>query len=715
MIEQAYNIGDTEARSEYYTLAEAAAAMGVGVRHAKRLLGGAPQSLTRCDIQAGRGRPRTLYHFSAHPRLWAAWSRAGREKRSTFREIPSAAPIHQDDLTLARIRAMAVEEYLALRESGMSEAQAAAHTVAAWRSPHTETVRHDERIGRRIIRHTKEVSVGGFSIRTLRTWASIYKDSGKVISALAPARKKSAGRRKKEIPDAVLDFVHAVAVANPRADIKKAVELAEKQYGGDWPSVSYKTILRRLRERDPERFCDTLGKRGVQEFRAKHSPDITVDYSDLRYNQLWQLDDVTEDFYGHMSDPVRLVRPYVYAVMRVSTRQWIHAVACETPITQDQVRTLVGLGMADKAGGIPEEITFERGAVACDDYLQDLLEKLGVKVHRTSMDGGRAHPAFLPDRGKGHFQGKGVIESNFRRHHNLQWDASAQTGPDERHTAQARLETLKAEAVKRAKNGDFLILPTPAQWQARIFAAREEHNRKPHTGLPRIVDPDTGARRNMTPNEYARAMRKQEIRVMDERLLPLFFKRGLRVPVTKNGLKLNGEWYGKWDEDLQEYAGKTVMAYGIADMPQAVYVIELARCVDRAEAHRYGADDDAVGRKRRVERRKRNLYERMISRAVEEQGTVTADTVKFTANPVPDRALTICAPDDLLNRAAEIRAGVRKVSRRASARAERFDIDEKPNCVKQKRRGLLDKAGELEDQLAVLLDGGITPEDKFEL
>lgn len=701
--------GTKAAPQEWFSIPEAASIMQVSARRAHQLLERTPVDLRKPEETGGR--PKTLYHFAAHPRLHAHFN--AQFHGPTLR-ILDEKPIAPDDLATAQFRAQAVEEYWALCEF-MQEKQAVAQVVAEWtRTPRKREIRWDERLERnRKRKNIRQIQVGPFSMTTLRQWASLYKEMKFEISALAPERKSHVGRTRASVPDTVIDLVHALAISTARADVVVAIERAKETYPGEWPNVSYDTIRRRVLERDPAKAGKSIGTRGIADFRLNHSPDITRDYSDMTYNRLWELDDITEDFYGHGSDPLELVRPYSYSIIRVATRQWICAVTAETPITQDQVRTLVGLAMADRQGGIPDEIKFERGTVACDDYLADLLAGISVHVSKTSMDGGRIFPNSVPDRATGHFQGKGVVESNIRNHHNRLWDATAQVGPDERNTAPARLPNLLAYAKECAKEGRPSILPTPGQWTARIFQALEEHNNRPHSALPEIVDPETGAVRHMSPNEKAVQLKAEEIRIMDERLLPLFFQKGYQVPVTKNGVLLHKHWYGRFDEDLQKLQGTKVMVFAMKEFPGVAFIKELGRCVDAYVAPRYGEEGDAIERKRHIERTKRNQYEKLLERAMQAAGSITTESTKFTSNPVPDRALKIIAPEPMRARAESMATATTAHRDRKTALDRRFEAGE-ATAPRAGRRGLMSRATDLEAQLSVLqTKPGQEEDDKF--
>ncbi len=703
----------------WYTIDEAAEAMARSRRSAIDLLKNLPEDLVREVYLGKRGRPRKLYHAAAHPALRAHYLLLGGPDQSEpsaaapapgRSQAPAARRVYApDELAVARLRARAVMEYMERRHL-TSEAIACRQTCEDWQiRPRSQQVEIVERIGRHQRKLVETVTLGAFAPTTLRHWYSLYKEN-REITALAPGRKHRCGREEVAIPEHLVDQVHAAAVSTARADVAKAVELVRSNYPGSFPEVSLSTWRRRIRARDPDKSSATLGKRGIQAFRAAHSPDILRDYSDLPWNGLWQLDDVTEDFYGHGAEADKLIRPFAYAIIRVPTRGWVAAIATQTPIAQDQVRTLLGLALASRAGGIPDAIQFERGRVACDEYLHELLQGLGIRVLFTSMDGGSIFPGAIADEAGGHFQGKGVIEANLRNHHDRLWDARAGTGPEERHTAHANLEPLKELARRKAAAGEFLVLPTPAQWQARIFQALEEHNVRPHSGLLQIVDPQTGQPRYMSPAECAQHKRKDVVRVMDERLLPLFYQRGLLVPVTRNGFTLNEVRYGAFDPGLQTLAGTKVTAYALQELPDVAYVVELGRCVEAARPVAFGAEGDLIERKRAIERTARNQFEALIQNAMAGEKPAIVQQTRILRNPVPDRAMTVCAPDVLLTRAQDIRSGAGRLKADRAALEARFKTSSQavPDAgACRTRRGLLSREAEVSEDLVALGAGTV--------
>ena len=688
-------------------------------RHARRELSGTDPALIRYQPQA-RGAPIKLYHVSCHPGLASNLQNPSNPSDPSARSTAGAAP---DDLAIAELRSEAVRLYIECR-GRLPEAEAARHVCAAYQAhPKTRHIYIGERLAENNIRkHDQLVSIDTFSPGTLRSWFHAWQSGG--LMALVPSWKGTRGRKRKDIPEALLNIVHAWAIKNPRADVRKGIAAAHKEWPGDFPNVSYATWLRRLTERDPEHFTVTLGKYGVAAFRQKHSPDIQRDYSSMGYNDLWELDDATMDFYGMNWSHERFVRPNAYAIIRVATRQWVAVITTETPIVKDQVKSLLGLAFANPSGGIPAEIRFERGTIACDDSLEELLTSLGTKVTRTSMDGGKRHAGAFADVASGHAAGKGVIERAIRSLHNQpgNWDHPLQVGIMERTDAPANLETIKSALLVEAKAGRVQIRFTPAQWQAGTAAAMELYNDTPHSALPEMVDPETSTPetiryRHMSPNEYAVHLQVAEIKTLDERLLPLFFHRGYLVPVGKNGFTLNNFGYGRFDAGVQEFAGQKVTAFQLPEYPRVAYVHELGRCVEAWRMPKAGQEGDLIEVKRGIEAGKRNKYEALMAEVLASGSQAVVDQTRILSSPVVTTTRPVTVPA-LVDRAARQAAGIAAFSERQRTRDARFDLSSNPSdqsdlsnspgrrarpaAASSRSRGILARGKEMESELAVL-------------
>jgi hypothetical protein len=705
-------------KNNWYDFDAVVAATSLSRRAARELVTAVPASLVRQEDNPGRGRPRNLYHYTALPELQAAHQmrlQSPEPEPQTQTQTPPTGGPAADDLACAELRMQAVLEYMALAKQ--TDCRSAADDVAnAWRRrDRSRTVRSVERIGNHERRAAKKVCIGGFSPKTLRRWAAIYNDArargaDAALMALAPRRKAAVGRRPVEIPLDDLEFVRMTAVSTARADVAKAVEMAKAHLSPQARDVSLATWRRRLNALDPRGgLRDLLHSRS--RFRARQTPDVEIDWSRLAYNGRWELDDVQKDWYGYGSEMDRLIRPHGYAIIRVRTRQWIAFAASETPPTQENVRELIGFALCNPFGGIPETIKFERGTVACTPDLQALLESLGIKVSRTSMDGGAALPGMIEDRAKGHFQGKGVVERAFRDSHNREWMERNQVGPAEATTAPARLERIKALAQREAAEGRFLLARQPEEWFGVFARTMDLHNNRPHGALPLIVDPQTGERRNMSPNEQARALGDTPVRVMDERLLPRFIARAEIVPVTRNGIRLNNNTYGRFDEDLQRH--KQVTVFASKDFPAVAYVNELGRCL-RAYEKAAPGEWDQFEKKRHLEKRFRNQAQALQARFVESGKPGVFDVLMAAGNPTPERLVAgyVCPPE-MLAQAEGLRAGVEDYRRDRRLSSERFEPDAAPARADRRGGGLLAREAEMAAHVATLSDPQTSNEEEI--
>lgn len=719
-------------RHNWYDLAAICAALSLSERAARSRLEKAPAALVRQDDQqTRRGRPRMLYHYSALPELAAA-HKAGRlvakrdpaETSLPARKQPAADAPAADDLALAEMRLRAVLEYeemaaASIREQASSREQAAIDVAAAWRRrPKSRTVKVAERLpGGHTRTRSETVTVGKFAPKTLRRWAAIYRNAralgnDAVLLALCPARKGRVGRARLDIPEADLEFVRALAASNARADVAKAVAYAQDKISPEARGASLATWRRRLSELDPRGgLRDLIHSRA--RFRARHTPDVEIDWNRIAYNARWELDDVQKDWYGYSTEADRLIRPYGYAIIRVRTRQWVAFAASETKPTSENVRELLGFAMCNPFGGIPDVIKFERGTVACSPDLEALLDMLGVRVSRTSMDGGASLPGSVADVASGHFQGKGIVERQFRTAHGHEWLERNQVGTDERSTAPARMERIKALAKREAAEGRFLMARQPEEWFPVFQRTMDAHNNRPHSALPLIVDPETGKNRHMTPNEQAAALQDTPIRLMDERLLPRFVSKGEVVPVTRNGIRLNNRDYGRFDEQLQQH--KAVTVFASRDFPAVAYVNELGRCLTSYEKAAPG-DWSQFERKRAAEKRFRNQAEALHARLIESGRPGVMDMLMAAGNPTPDRAIaeTVCPPE-MLEQAQGLRRGIDAERSRRTRSDARFlaapdpDRDEMPPAAGEPSRakrggGLLARADDYAAHVATLSD-----------
>jgi len=673
--------------SNWYTIGAMADILGVSTRTTRDVVRKVPLSLVREQPQAV-GRPIKLYHYTAHPRL-EAWHNMRHQAPADLTAAENADPIAADDMLRAELRLEAVSEYIANRRR-LPEKAAAEAVVAEWkRRPRTRTYALDERLdGGHKRKRREEISIE-FSVSTLRGWHSIYRKAardpfGRVVPALAlpalaPKRKGATGRKhtREQIErlDELIEFVYSLEAWSVRGDAAAAVAIARDRWDEEFPSVSLRTWERWLVEHDPMRTARSLNH-GIAAFRRDQLPDIETDWNALAYNARWEPDDVSKDYYIIASDLERMVRPFAYAIIRSSTRQMVSVLTSETPIVKEQFRTQLGFSMCSEAGGIPDEIKFEHGAIACDEQLQYKLELCGIRVSRNEMDSGRKHSQAAPDRGRGNPRGHVLIERTHQRTHRMAAYLPGQVGTEERHTAPANLENAKKLVLEKRKRGEIVAWPDVNRYHELERQFMEAHNNTPHQGLPKTVDPETGELRHMTPNERAQQFQDVPVRVLAPECVAVFGFIGERVPVTRNGIRINNQTYGRFDADLRRFKEVTVTA----DPKDTRFVLihELGRMVERYYKRRPGVADDQFAKRARIEKRLKNQYQQTVDRMLGMLGEgeiLPIDRIHIAANPTPQRPTELVQPDELRQMANNMRRALEMARDRETAFDRSFSAD----------------------------------------
>ena len=131
---------------------------------------------------------------------------------------------------------------------------------------------------------------------------------------------------------------------------------------------------------------------------------------------------------------------------------------------------------------------------------------------------------------------------------------------------EARQIIDKKIAAQIKATGQSEILPTWAEFIAEVDAEMVRYNDRPHESLDKIIDPVTGKRRHMTPNEVwdkglAQGMTGDPISTEDARGL---FRPAVRRKVSRELVSVFGNEYH--DRELADLHGQEVMvAYDLHD------------------------------------------------------------------------------------------------------------------------------------------------------
>jgi putative transposase len=182
----------------------------------------------------------------------------------------------------------------------------------------------------------------------------------------------------------------------------------------------------------------------------------------------------------------RPFRPEVTSFLDVYTRRWVGwsaALAENTWSVADALRSAV------TATTCCDIVYYDNGAGAknktWDDDVTGLIARLSItKLHSAPWSS----------------QARGIIE---RFHSSVLHKVARQavTYVGQRMDPEARQKAFQATRKQIALTGSSPLLTPWQAFIAEIDAAMVEYNDRPHDGLPKSIDPETGKRRHLTPNE----------------------------------------------------------------------------------------------------------------------------------------------------------------------------------------------------------------------
>lgn len=376
------------------------------------------------------------------------------------------------------------------------------------------------------------------SWQNLRTVYYVWRNGGRKASALLPDYKSPS--HIERMPDLLAAEIQKRATAPTggrdkhqkgidASQIHKALE-REWQAGaaipglGTWrewwaaarpalpvPCVppafpwSIKTVTRRIGPKALQKMGN-IGHAAA----LKHLPHMRRDYSKLRRCELYTLDDVRLDCVAidDLTGRVEWIKCYI--LQEIASRCIVAFILKPADaIKAEDVDELLAWGLQAEGFGIGDgyqtHIWFERGTVACSEAAQRTLEAAtddGIKIHRTSMDGGVKWVGSPADKASGHSAGKATIESFNRklhvrllhlpgqagnRHENMPAHLGMGEGDRKDPSKRRAQDTLKAEAERLAQfrvsalmRGDQVDLKLPmllvSQLQQEVAAVIRDYN-----------------------------------------------------------------------------------------------------------------------------------------------------------------------------------------------------------------------------------------------
>lgn len=367
-----------------------------------------------------------------------------------------------------------------------------------------------------------------------------------------------------------------------------------------------------------------IGRMGERELKTL-KPFIRRGFEHLLPGDIYSADGHTFD--AEVQHPLhgRPFRPEITTMVDIATRR---AVGWSVGLAESALAVLDALRDAALKAGIPAVFYVDNGSGYKNEMMTDVatgfMGRLGMEMVNS-----------LPYNS----QARGVIE----KLHQTIWVNAAKelTGYIGRDMdREAKLLTFKLSRKAIAKPGEVVTMPLMAWTLFVSFCEQkvQEYNDRPHRSLPKIVDPQTGRRRHMTPNErWAQhvAQGYEAHRVADDESRPLFRPQVLRT-VRRCELELFGNRY--FARALEEFHGMQLrIGYDIHD-PHFVWAYDedgrfLCKAeldankrdympksvIDRARERR------AAGREKRLEAKLEEVREELNGTPVLEQ----TDTVNI--------------------------------------------------------------------------------------
>lgn len=308
------------------------------------------------------------------------------------------------------------------------------------------------------------------SERTLKRWLADYRSQGEI--GLAPGRRK----QDMAVPDWAADFLRAF-----QRPTKPSVEASYAEFAakcqGERPSIH--AVRRWLKKLSPE--AREAGRRTPQELKALQP------FKRRSTKSMFPCEVLTAD--GHKFDAEVLnprtgkpYRPEITTVIDVATRRILGISIGEAETT---IGVLDALRDAIQRGGMFAIFYADNGSGFANDTVREMIDRLG---------GTMTHA--LPYNS----QARGLVE----RVHQTVWVNAAKKltsyiGADMDKHAGTKVHRVGRKQLR--ETGSTPLMPTFTEFMAGAEYEVEAYNNKPHRGLEKIRDPQTGVLRHMSPME----------------------------------------------------------------------------------------------------------------------------------------------------------------------------------------------------------------------
>ena len=388
---------------------------------------------------------------------------------------------------------------------------------------------------------------GSLSIRTIARWKKMRREGGDIALAPIPSRKAKAER-----PAWADEFMSFYARPS-KPSISWCYEQMVALTPSGAPTPSLRSVTRWVKSLgEVERNRGRMGPRELKSLRAH----VVRDTAGLMPADVYTADGHTLDMEVLHPATGRPFRPEVSSVLDVASRVcvgWSIALAESTFAVADAfrmsyLRSVPAIVYVDNGSGYKNAFL--------DANVTGVLARAGTtKTHSLPYNS----------------QARGIIE----RFNGTCWVREARghrgyVGHDM--DREARQKTFKLS------RGDG---PSPlmdwAEFMDWAEATVARYNARPHTGLPKIVDPETGKRRHMSPDEFWQMKIGdgfEPVLLDEDTTLDLWRPYQMRQ-VRRGTVQINGASYFSQALDLGDYHGAQVkVGYDIHD-PSRVWVRDM--------------------------------------------------------------------------------------------------------------------------------------------
>lgn len=460
----------------------------------------------------------------------AAEAAPAKEQKTALRDAISASRLTDDQRSVMTARVAIIREIERMSQV-VSQQRAIMTLVNQARdgqlSPYLQ--------GRVLLANDRLSDNRTLSERTVKRWLADFRKLGEV--GLAPARRKA----DTGVPDWAADFLRCYQRPTKPAVERAYAEFSEK-YQGDRPSIH-----------QVRRYLDKLSPEARE--RGRYSPQELKAFKPFRRRITKNLlpgDVYTAD--GHKFDAEVInphtgkpFRPEITATLDVATRRVLGVCAGES---ENSIDVMHSLRDAIERGGMFALFYVDNGSGFANDAVREVVDRLGGEmVHALPYNS----------------QARGLIE----RAHQTIWVAAAKKltsyiGADMDKHAGTKVHRISRQQLR--DQGSTRLIPSMTEFMAAASVEIEAYNNRPHRGLAKIRDPESGRMRHMSPNEAWEAARSSGWEPMlapadlvCDLMRPQAVRRTLRGEITWDGNKY-------FLEDLRHIHGENVrIAYDVHD------------------------------------------------------------------------------------------------------------------------------------------------------